>query len=159
MGIIMEVNKDIFLTDGDALGYLVRPMHKKCSMSLIWDHLFSTCGSYYYFFDPSRISFVLLCAQLEYHRLVGMWSHRLWSHHFLSHHFFLRNIYHFMTSHLVPSSLPWTSKGVFVNGGFKMLVVLPILIAEDLKGEILLWTATTVILTKFWNLVKKLQKQ
>ena len=46
---------DIFLAGDDALEYLAGPMHKKYSMSFIWDHPFSTCGSYDQYFDPSRI--------------------------------------------------------------------------------------------------------
>ena len=39
---------------------------------------------------------------------------------------------------------------LFVNGGFKLLVILPFIIVDDLKGELLVWT-TTVILTKVLN--------
>ena len=51
----MEGNNDIFLAGDDALGYLTGPVHKKYSMTFIWGHPFSLCGSYDRFFDPSHI--------------------------------------------------------------------------------------------------------
>ena len=54
-GIMMEGNKDIFLACDDTLGYLAGSMHEKYSMTFIWGHSFSTCGSYDQCFDPSRI--------------------------------------------------------------------------------------------------------
>ena len=70
--------------------------------------------------------------------------------------FFVLDIHHFLASRSVSSRL--TSEGLFVNGGFKLLAILTFIIADDLYGELLLWT-TTVISTKALILVKKLQKQ
>ena len=53
---MMEGNKDIFLAGDDGLGYLARPMYKKNSITFIWGHSFSTCGSYDRLFDASHIS-------------------------------------------------------------------------------------------------------
>ena len=49
---MMEENNDIFLAGGDALVYLAKPMHKKCSTTFVWSHPFSTYVSYDQFFDP-----------------------------------------------------------------------------------------------------------
>ena len=38
----MEENNDVF----HALVYLAEPMHKKYSITFVWDHLFSTYVSY-----------------------------------------------------------------------------------------------------------------
>ena len=64
---MMEGNKDIFLAGVDALGYLGWPMHKKYSMTFIWDHAFGTCGSYDRSFDPS---YVLPCAHMYAFRVL-----------------------------------------------------------------------------------------
>ena len=37
----MEENNDFFLVGGDALVYLVVPMHEKYSTTFIWGHPFS----------------------------------------------------------------------------------------------------------------------
>ena len=38
---------------------------------------------------------------------------------------------------------------ICINGGFKLLVILPFIIANDLKGELLLWTATVILIKVF----------
>ena len=38
---MMEKNNDIFLADGDALVYLVKPMHKKYSAIFVLNHPFN----------------------------------------------------------------------------------------------------------------------
>ena len=43
------------------------------------------------------------------------------------------------------------------NSGFKLLVILPFIIANNLKGELLLWT-TTVVLTKVGSFTYKIRK-
>ena len=48
---MMEENNDIFLAGGDALVYLIEPMHKKYSTIFVWCHSFSTCVSYDRFFN------------------------------------------------------------------------------------------------------------
>ena len=50
---MMERNNNIFVAGDKVLVYLGRPMHNKCSMSLIWGHPFRACGSYFQLFDPS----------------------------------------------------------------------------------------------------------
>ena len=39
---MIEENNAIFLAGGDALVYLVVPMHKKYSTTFVWGHPFST---------------------------------------------------------------------------------------------------------------------
>ena len=38
----LEENNYIFLGGGDPLVYLAKPMHKKCSITFVWGHPFST---------------------------------------------------------------------------------------------------------------------
>ena len=71
-----EGNNDIFLAGDDALGYLTRPMHKRYSMTFIWDHPFSTCGCYDQFFKHPTSPFVRTCTHLEYPHILRKWSHR-----------------------------------------------------------------------------------
>ena len=49
----MEENNSIFLAGGDAVVYLVKPMHKKYSAPCLGGHPFSTYVSYDRFFNPS----------------------------------------------------------------------------------------------------------
>ena len=49
---MMEENNHIFLAGGDALVYLIGPMHKKYSTTFVWYHPFSTYVSYDQFFKP-----------------------------------------------------------------------------------------------------------
>ena len=42
----------IFLAGGDAVVYLVKPIHKKYSTTFAWGHPFSTYVSYDRFFNP-----------------------------------------------------------------------------------------------------------
>ena len=56
----MEENDAIFLTAGDALVYLAKPLFKKYSITFVWGYPFSTYVSYDQFFNhPS------LCAPLH----------------------------------------------------------------------------------------------
>ena len=48
---MMEENNDIFLAGGDALVYLVEPMHKKYSTTFVWGHPSSTYVFYDRFFN------------------------------------------------------------------------------------------------------------
>ena len=72
----MEGNNNIFLVGDDALGYLAQLMYKKYSMTFIWDHLFSKCGSYDQFLGSLHIPLVRTCKHLEYPCLLHMWSHQ-----------------------------------------------------------------------------------
>ena len=49
------------------------------------------------------------------------------------------------------------SPRVYINGGFRLLVILPFIITGDLKGERLLWTAM-VVLTKVCMFIKEIAK-
>ena len=49
---MMEGNSDILLAFGDALVYLVKPMHKKYSATFVWGYPCSTYVSYDQFFNP-----------------------------------------------------------------------------------------------------------
>ena len=60
---MMEDNNDIFLDSGDALVYLVGPIYKKYSTTIVWGHPFSTNVSYDRFFNP--LPLVRICTHLE----------------------------------------------------------------------------------------------
>ena len=47
----MEENNDIFLTGGNALVHLAKPMHKEYSTKFVWGHPFSTYVSFDLFFN------------------------------------------------------------------------------------------------------------
>ena len=68
---MMEGN-NIFLAIDDVLWYLAGTVHKRYSMTFIWGHQFSTCGSYDRIFDPFHIAQGRICTHLEYPRLLRM---------------------------------------------------------------------------------------
>ena len=71
----MKENNDIFLAGDNVLGKLARPMRKKYSVTFIWSHPFSTCGSYEQLFYPFPTTLVRTCTHLDYNRLLRMWSY------------------------------------------------------------------------------------
>ena len=49
---MIEENNDIYLGGNDAVMYLAKPVHKKCSTTFVWGHPFNTFISYDQFFNP-----------------------------------------------------------------------------------------------------------
>ena len=159
----MKRNSDILLAGDDALGYLAGPMHKKYSMTFIWSHPFRTCGSYDQFFNPFYITpsahmYVFRVPPPFVYVILSIWYRlsrfefaclKQFPHIVLSQKFrntwlnlssllalFLSDTHNFLASDSVPSSLHW--KAFSLTVAFKLLVILPFIIADDFKGELLL---------------------
>ena len=60
---MIEESNDISLGSGDALVYLVGPMHKQYSKTFVWGHPFSKYVSYDRFLNSPPL--VRICAHLE----------------------------------------------------------------------------------------------
>ena len=60
---MIEESNDISLGSGDALVYLVGPMHKQYSTTFVWGHPFSKYVSYDRFLSSPPLA--RICAHLE----------------------------------------------------------------------------------------------
>ena len=142
----MEENNDIFLGGGDALVHLAGQIHKKYSTIFVWGHPFSTYVSYDRFFNPlplcthmcsfrvtppfcapdfidlirsSPILIMFVCAIVPLYCFTSEIQELM----FLS-----QTLATFW--HLIQVTEAYLGRR-FVNGGFKLLVILLFMIADE----------------------------
>ena len=132
----MKENNEIFLTGGDALGYLAGTMHKKYSTRFVWGHPFSRYVSYNQFFNPlPKCAFRVhlpspsFCVRDFIHLILSsIILNLLVCHSFLILFYlsnsridvFVSDTHHFLASHSVSSSHSWKTFPLMVTSNCQL---------------------------------------